>query len=1119
MALSDKNIIITPNIGSASDPKIQFSGADASTGAQTITLNVYPTSGGMLSFEGSSGQLFSIANSLTGTIYSVNDISGIPSIEVLDSGLVKLAQYNGTVVIGGSTTDGTAKLQVSGGPSRFGNIYVGYGTYKNSIRPVDDSNMNLDTPDGYTGSGTSLRAPIFYDVDNTGFYINPASSSNLNTVYANFFCGNSGNAYGQYKGYDNNNHFIAIRGVVGGTTSSPSITGGHNTTLVEYAEANDSTGWFFKTAATGNYDIVSRITRSYSYFESSARSPIFYDSDNTGYYLDPTSSTSLRTVGDWRSDSTGWTGEYNGKIQYHSNNWYFQAASDWIWRNSGGTNVVYANQSGDLQAVGSMRSPIFYDQNDTGYYIDPNSTGAAALRMRGGALFGPNPTWGRYLYIGGNGDYDSAEAQIFTTNGNLHLEPKAGNAIYLDNYRGGWFRANGWYDNNDTGYYVDPNGTSRMARVDFSNLYYAGDNSYGFLGSSIYVDTINSGYNGDQLEFNYVRGTWAGISHDSLRAPIFYDYNDTSYYIDANNTSVLYQLNMWGRIAVDNALDYSSTAVTGLTSAPLTAYAIYDPSVGTTNTFLPMTHQTAQYSSGYRTHLNTGLYKLASGWGYNSTGWYAALGGTDANPTMHWRLTYGVEILNSEGYVAQPNSFRAPIFYDYNDTNYYVDPGSTSRMNRIDPNEIYNHGWFRNHSNNYGLYNQANGTHFYSNGAASWAITGSGGTVELQFRSNHQSTMRGYVFGDTSGNFGLLDSNGSWKVRIDTSNIEHYGTTWTTTQYGYIWYDRSDSGYYSDPNGTSRLDWVNANGLRSYSNVYIDGDYGRGVVGVYSASRLQGVFAMGDSYKLASDGTSAGSLYGLAWSHPNAGGVASNLNTHGLLVMENGGFLAAVSGSIRARDNMHAPIYYDRDDTGYYCDPASSSRFNQTRAYYYNVYAGNGHGIRFWESDAYKISMGDSSLYIYGPVTGHSIKTNMDNGSTGRGFTWGREGYAPIAAIESTYGNMQIAGSFTAGGNVTAYSDISLKENIENIADAVNKVMKIRGVTFTRNDLDDKTKRYAGVIAQEIEVVLPEVVEEDISGIKHVAYGNMVGLLIEAIKEQQAEITELKSLVKQLLAN
>jgi hypothetical protein len=87
MANSDKNIVITPSRNSAVDnPKIVFSGADATTGPQNITLTAYPLSSGTVSFDGSAGQLFSLTNSLSGTIFSVNDVSGIPNIEVLENG-------------------------------------------------------------------------------------------------------------------------------------------------------------------------------------------------------------------------------------------------------------------------------------------------------------------------------------------------------------------------------------------------------------------------------------------------------------------------------------------------------------------------------------------------------------------------------------------------------------------------------------------------------------------------------------------------------------------------------------------------------------------------------------------------------------------------------------------------------------------------------------------------------------------------------------------------------------------------------------------------------------------------------------------------------------------------
>lgn len=106
MADSDKNILITPATGTTSEPTIQYTGYDAVSITQRILDN------GTVSFEGSAGQLFSITNSLTGTIFSVNDISGIPSIEVLDTGEIRLAQYSGNVGIGKASP--ASKLDVNG---------------------------------------------------------------------------------------------------------------------------------------------------------------------------------------------------------------------------------------------------------------------------------------------------------------------------------------------------------------------------------------------------------------------------------------------------------------------------------------------------------------------------------------------------------------------------------------------------------------------------------------------------------------------------------------------------------------------------------------------------------------------------------------------------------------------------------------------------------------------------------------------------------------------------------------------------------------------------------------------------------------------------------------------
>jgi hypothetical protein len=104
--------------------------------------------------------------------------------------------------------------------------------------------------------------------------------------------------------------------------------------------------------------------------------------------------------------------------------------------------------------------------------------------------------------------------------------------------------------------------------------------------------------------------------------------------------------------------------------------------------------------------------------------------------------------------------------------------------------------------------------------------------------------------------------------------------------------------------------------------------------------------------------------------------------------------------------------------------------------------------------------------------------------------------------------NIFSGGNIVASGTVTANSDIKLKENVITIESALEKVLSLRGVEYDRKDSGE---HQIGVIAQEVEKIIPEVVYGD--EIKSVAYGNLVGLLIEAIKEQQKEIEELKKTI------
>jgi hypothetical protein len=92
---------------------------------------------------------------------------------------------------------------------------------------------------------------------------------------------------------------------------------------------------------------------------------------------------------------------------------------------------------------------------------------------------------------------------------------------------------------------------------------------------------------------------------------------------------------------------------------------------------------------------------------------------------------------------------------------------------------------------------------------------------------------------------------------------------------------------------------------------------------------------------------------------------------------------------------------------------------------------------------------------------------------------------------------------------MTANSDLRIKKNIRTLENSLEKVLALRGVEFDRIDTG---QHQIGIIAQEVEKLVPEVVK-DTNGMKSVAYGNLVAILIEAIKEQNKKIEELAKII------
>ena len=102
-------------------------------------------------------------------------------------------------------------------------------------------------------------------------------------------------------------------------------------------------------------------------------------------------------------------------------------------------------------------------------------------------------------------------------------------------------------------------------------------------------------------------------------------------------------------------------------------------------------------------------------------------------------------------------------------------------------------------------------------------------------------------------------------------------------------------------------------------------------------------------------------------------------------------------------------------------------------------------------------------------------------------------------------------GNATLTGSLTQNSDISLKKNISTLSNSLGIVLKLRGVSFQWKDENREKEKQLGFIAQEVEQVIPEIVKTDENGIKSVGYANIVPVLVEAIKELTARVTELEA--------
>jgi hypothetical protein len=701
--------------------------------------------------------------------------------------------------------------------------------------------------------------------------------------------------------------------------------------------------------------------------------------------------------------------------------------------NSGGAETMRAYSGGYVQATNSFRAPIFYDSNNTGYYVDPSSISyLSSLRIS-------DASSGASLIVGTNDT-----SRVYSD------DPRKQLAVNADYYPGIYVNALSNNGNTTHGAVISMSG----------NLSSGGYRRWGMGIANTNPGVFSIGYSDNNSNPHYgVGGSgwsqfWIGTggdvyATDSFRSPIFYDSNNTGYYVDPASTSYV------------NSVDAR------------------------------------------------GFYTSSNPWGTSNSAWFPN-GITTPNVTS-W--LYGTVYLGNapgngagtqataSGHIISTGEHQAAIFYDYNNTAYYVDAASTSNLNAV---------------NMQGLLQVAGTSGNYNEGMR--LVSGTGSWSNIQFGAN----MTG---AGTQANQWIVGKRPDGNFVMSLAGNQDGGSRFLIQQDGRVqspvYYDGNDTNFYLDPNGTSNLDTVNAArfGSRMGSQSPDNSHPGFGIRPFYSWNIGQA----GNATAGYSNGISIGS-------HPGD-------QSYGFQIVQNmwddqlyfRRYNAGWQGWRTALDSsnytgyrdwggnaIYAGILYDGNNTGYYIDPNSMSNIsgivadNWFRANGQTGLYGNSYGIHFYAQTA-------SAWSITGSGGNIELQFRSNHNSTIRGYVYA-DTSNNIGFLTSGGGwrfRCDDSGNAIATGDVTAYSDRRVKENIHTIDNALDKVNNLRGVYYTRIDSEDK-QRKVGVIAQETLEVLPEVVGKDTDGMYNVAYGNITALLIEGMKEQQTQIEELKKLVNKL---
>jgi hypothetical protein len=400
----------------------------------------------------------------------------------------------------------------------------------------------------YTESEGSFRAPLFYDTNNTAYYLDPASTSRLNIVHSNYYIGeitDSGNGdsnapfrfESDYSGWS-----MIFAGTPGSTNGWGTFWAGNDNPAYYYFGTSNPNEYVFVGAGSVKASID--LDNGQSYFATSLRSPIFYDSDNTAYYIDAASTSNLLglTV----------TNTITGSISGNAGTAY--GLNVHTGRNNEVNKVVRTDGNGYIQA-----GWINTDSGDSGF----------ASRLT--RITCSTDNYLRYLgltdfkvSIGGSAKNNYSRRVDYSSDANYHVGSFGHNGYGAnETFHGG----SGFIDIWDGTNY--PSGLTHIHG--FNALHYT-TNSLGTTGGTAYGWQMVAQYNTDSGPWwrrcsGGSFGSWFKLvsygnnQSGDIYAQRYYDNDNTVYYTDPASTS-----NLLG-LTVVNTITGSITGNAGGSSA------------------------------------------------------------------------------------------------------------------------------------------------------------------------------------------------------------------------------------------------------------------------------------------------------------------------------------------------------------------------------------------------------------------------------------------------------------------------------------------------------------------------------------------------------------------------